>query len=233
MMCKNDESSAPSQEIIIPKNNQATIRHATISTIMHYIDIIWICIFSWMTLFLAEELIGSYTSLVHSSIVIKKWYFEAWNLDDTFNTWWTQNYQAWSPSGVKMCPARPSPSQAGQPGPTQYTRNKCQHRQAKGGFGQSLRMKQAITLLLLKAPTHLIQQYISIDNTRGKPTTYTAFICKSWVKVSKTSNLPGDRLIVINCTCLHLYLPILKGIGGPQVHSEYSNNSSQIIDLKP
>ena len=181
-----------------------------------------------MTLLLEEDLIGrkfiGYTSLVHSSIVIKKWYFEAWYLDDTFNTWWTQNYQAWSPSQVKMCPARPSSSQAGQPGPTQYTRNKCQHRQSKGGFGQ-----QAITLLLLKAPTHLIQQYISIDGTRGKPITYTAVICKSWVKVSKTSNLPGDRLIVINCKCLHLYLPILKGIGGPQVHSKYSNDSSQII----
>ena len=43
--------------------------------------------------------------------------------------------------------------------------------QVKGICTTILRMKQAITMLLLKTPTHLVPRLINIDNTRGKPTT--------------------------------------------------------------
>ena len=43
--------------------------------------------------------------------------------------------------------------------------------QVKGVLHNDLRMKQAITMLLLKAPIHLVPRLINIDNARGKPTT--------------------------------------------------------------
>ena len=42
VMCKNDESSEPIQVKPFHKNNQAKSSHASISTILHYLDIIGI-----------------------------------------------------------------------------------------------------------------------------------------------------------------------------------------------